>query len=101
VNWDSSFTSEDAPQRSGGEPLAWHEAQAPVFATRLVAEEKLCDLAGLEKLTRQLKKQTEEVRSKSWLSRSDKLPFQGAWDDLFAIERILSSAEAVRLVPMR
>lgn len=98
VNWDSSFTSGDAQQRSSGEPLAWHEAQAPIFATRLVREEKLCGPVELEKMRKQLKAQAEQLVA----GRTDAgHAFRAAWQDLFDIEQVLSRTEAVRLVPMR
>ena len=91
VNWESSFSTGDAHRRSGGEPLSWHEAQAPVFATRLVANEKVCGWPELEKLRKHIKGAHE---------KTGKVDGR-AWQDLFDIEQILSRSEAVRLVPMR
>lgn len=95
VNWESSFCTGEAPRRSSGEPLAWHEAQAPVFATRLVAKDALLEGSeGWTKLER-LRKHVKDSHEKT--GKVD----GRAWQDLFDIEQVLSRTEAVRLVPMR
>lgn len=90
VNWEGSFTNEGLQVRSG-EPVSTVEFAPPVFATRLVAKEAVLEGKDgwdkLEKLRRHLKGMPGVNGS--------------AWQDVFDIERILSSAEAVRLVPMR
>jgi predicted transcriptional regulator len=95
VNWDSNFTDTDASRRGSGEPLAWHEAQPAVFATKLVAKEVL--LSG-EDGQRKLDAIRKHLKGALGVGDGN---YRSAWQDLFDIEQILSRAEAVRLVPMR